>query len=177
MMLRKKAINIGLKSHSFSKLSTNFIHDSKNKLNNKSLHCFSSDAKDPTQSKDDSIDSIWDTMSEVEKRQFAIMERFPEKHPKKTDQIYFYRGLSNEIQGMPGAAIISFSKAIDNTSNDKLKSESYEKIACIYEKMNLRDKAEDIRKKKSSLIITPITEVKDLKNIKEGQVPSSTFGL
>jgi hypothetical protein len=147
MMLRKHAINIGLKSLSFSKLSTSFVHDTKNKLNQKSLQWFSSDAKDHSLSVDDSIDSIWDTMSEVEKRQFSIMERFPEKYPKKKDQIYFYRGLCNEIHDMPGAAIVSFSKAIDNTSNDKLKSESYEKIACMYEKMNLRDTAQDIRKK------------------------------
>lgn len=155
MLLRKHAINIGLKSVSFSKFSRNLVNNQKNNLIKNSSHLFSSSSKDKYPNEDEFNDSFWDKMSEVERRQFSITEGFPEKYPKKIDQIYFYRGLSDEIHDMPGAAIVSFLKAIDYSSNDKLKSEAYEKIACMCEKMNLRDKAEDIRKKKLNPIKDP----------------------
>ena len=86
-------------------------------------------------------------MSESDKKQYASMKMGNDNFSKRDDEIDFYSGMAFEDKNLLKPAAHCYYSVIKNTSNKKLKLDSYERLALVYEKMNLFDEAVVVRKK------------------------------
>jgi hypothetical protein len=164
MMIRKQLIalaNKGLKSvpHHFAPaLSTGTFFSGAIGSSSKSdtIRSFSSTTETlKGKTFDDYIDNNWNSMSESEKKNFAFMEHnISERYPKRSSDIYFYRGLSSlDRENHESEALLSFFRAIRNSKDNSIKLKSYNYIIDVYKKLNLPLKVEEIEKKRQGLLV------------------------
>ena len=159
MIIKKQTfafLNKQLKSFStlsaFSNPTRGLFHHKSMQLNKIFPNHFSTYGYKKPTPEEEIFNLTWEKMNEAEKMEFSIKEKVPEKYTTKKDEIYFYQGLSNDKNLKIGDALISFLKAIQSSSNQKLKLDAYEKIARLYEIIDWPDKADEVLKTREKLI-------------------------
>ncbi len=84
---------------------------------------------------DDFMDRTWNSRSEFEKKQFALIEEYPERYPKMCDRILWYKAIGDEEDGMLYEAHTNFKEIVKRDKSPELKSLALKKIEEIEKKL------------------------------------------